>query len=112
MKFLDKKIYITLFLLIILLFECKVLAKDNEIQYTRENISNYFLGIISVNQDNNNEAFKYLKKVKSLKNRHILNLTLSLSEHLFLLEKFNQAFNFFKKYLECRMSYFLRLIYY
>ena len=95
MKFLDKKIYITLFLLIILLFECKVLAKDNEIQYTRENISNYFLGIISVNQDNNNEAFKYLKKVKSLKNEHS-KFNTEFIRTLVLLEKFNQAFAFSK----------------
>ena len=62
MKFLIKKIYIILFLLTILLFGLKVFAKDSNIEYARENISNYFLGIISVNQDYNNKAFKHLKK--------------------------------------------------
>ena len=60
MKFLIKKIYIILFLLIVLLTTTKVFAKDREIQYTRENISNYFMGVVSANQNYNNKAFKYL----------------------------------------------------
>jgi len=51
MKFFTKKIYIILFLLSILLIEPKVFAKDSKIQYTSENISNYFSGIISINQN-------------------------------------------------------------
>ena len=66
MKFFTKKIYIILFLLSILLIEPKVFAKDSKIQYTSENISNYFSGIISINQNHNNKAIKYLKKVESL----------------------------------------------
>ena len=69
MKFLSKKIYILLFLLAIFSNGLKVFAKDSEIQYTRENISHYFLGIISVSQNYNKKAFKHLKKVKLLKNR-------------------------------------------
>ena len=75
--------------------ESKVFAKDSKIQYTREDISNYFLGIISANQDYNNEAFKHLKKVKSLKNRHS-KFNIEFSRTLILLEKFNQAFAFSK----------------
>ena len=41
----------------------KAIAKDNEIQYTRENISSYFLGSISVSRDYNNEAFEHLKGI-------------------------------------------------
>ena len=63
MKFLIKKIYIIFFLLIILLTMSKVFAKDSQIQYTRENISNYFSGIISADRDYYNEAFKHLKQV-------------------------------------------------
>ena len=70
MKFLIKKIYIILFLLTILLFESKLFAKENKIRYSKENISSYFSGIVSVNQNNNNKAFDYLKKAKSLKNKH------------------------------------------
>ena len=70
MKLLIKKIYIILFLLSILLIETKAFAKEEKIQYTKEDISNYFSGMVSINHNYNNEAFKYLKKVKSLKNRH------------------------------------------
>ena len=66
MKFLIKKIYIIFFLLIIFLIKTEVFAKDGETKYDKENISNYFTGIISVNKDQNNKAFSHLKKVKSL----------------------------------------------
>ena len=91
-----KKIYIASFLMLILLFQSITLAKDSEIQYTRENISNYFLGIISANQDNNYEAFNYLKEVQSLKNTHS-NFNVQFVRTLVLLEKFDQAINFSKK---------------
>ena len=95
MKFFIKKIYIVFFLLIILLTVTKVFAKDSKIQYTRENIANYFLGIISVNQDYNNEAFKYLNKVQSIKNKHS-HFNLEFIRTLVLLEKFKKAFSFSK----------------
>lgn len=95
MKFLIKKIYITIFLLSILLIESMVFATENEIQYKREDISNYFSGIISINQNYNNEAFKHLKKVKSLKNRHS-RFNIEFIRTLVLLEKFKQAFAFSK----------------
>jgi len=95
MKILIKKIYIILFLLIILLIATKVFARDSKIQYTRENISNYFLGIISANQDYNNEAFKYLKKVQSINNKHS-QFNIEFIRTLVLLEKFKQAFAFSK----------------
>ena len=50
MKFLINKIYIILFLLAIFLIQSEVFARDNKIRYTRENISNYFFGIISSNK--------------------------------------------------------------
>ena len=95
MKFLIKKIYIIFLLLSILLFEPKVFAKENNIQYTKEDISNYFFGVISVNQDYNNEAFKHLKKVKSLRNRHS-RFNIAFIRTLILLDKFEQAFAFSK----------------
>ena len=70
MKFLIKKIYITLFLLTIILTTSEVFAKDSKIQYKRENISNYFSGIIFVKQGYNNKAFKHLRKVQFLKEKH------------------------------------------
>ena len=95
MKFFIKKIYIIFLLLIILLTVTKVFAKDSKIQYASENISNYFLGIISANQDYNNEAFKYLKQVQSIKNKHS-HFNLEFIRTLVLLEKFKQAFSFSK----------------
>ena len=68
MKFTFKKIYIILLLLI--LIQSKVFARDNKVLYTRENISNYFLGIVSTKNYDNLETYKYLKKVQLLKNEH------------------------------------------
>ena len=95
MKFLIKKIYIILFLLIILLTATKVFAKDRKNQYTRENISNYFLGIVSANQNYNNKAFKYLHKVETIKDKHS-QFNVEFIRTLVLLEKFKKAFAFSK----------------
>ena len=97
MKFSFKKIYIVLILLILLLIESKAFAKDNNISYTSKNISNYFSGIISVNQDYTNEAFRYLKKVQSLKNKHS-RFNIEFIRTLVMLGDFEQAFAFSKKY--------------
>ena len=95
MKFLIKKIYIILFLLTVLLFELKLFAKENKIRYSKENISSYFSGIVSVNQSKNNKAFDYLKKAKSLKNRHS-RFSAEYIRTLILIDKFEQAFAFSK----------------
>ena len=95
MKFFIKKIYIALFLVTILLIHFKVYAKDSEIQYARKNISNYFSGIISLNQHYDNQAYKYLKKVESIKNKHS-NFNIEFIKTLVLLEKFDKAFSFSK----------------
>jgi len=97
MKFLIKKIYIILFFLIILLNATKVFARDGKIQYSKENISNYFLGIISSNKNHNDnkKAFKYLKKIQSIKNQHS-QFNVTFLRTLILLEKFEQAFVFSK----------------
>ena len=96
MKYIINKIYIILFLLVILLIESKALAKKSDIKYTKENISHYFSGIISANRDYNNEqAFKHLKKVQSLKNVHS-KFNIEFLRTLVLLEKFNESFAFSK----------------
>ena len=89
MKFIFKKIYI-IFLLTIL-FQTKVFASDKKLLYTKENISNYFSGIISSKNYDNNETYKYLKKVKFLKNHHS-KYSVEFLNTLVLLEKFNKAF--------------------
>ena len=95
MKFLIKKIYIILFFLTIFLIQLEAFARDSKALYTRENISNYFLGIVSANNNFNNEALRYLKKVESLKNRHS-KFNVEFVRMLVLLEKFDEAFIFSK----------------
>ena len=92
MKFSYKKIYIILLLLI--LIQSKVLARDNKALYTKENISNYLFGIISVKHDNN-EAHKYLKKVQLLKNDHST-FNIQFVRNLVLIEQFDEALTFSK----------------
>ena len=93
MKHFVKKIYIILLVLTIFFINFKALAKEAKIQYTSENISNYFLGVISANKHHNNEAFQHLKKVKSLKNVHP-KFNIEFIRILVLLEKFDEAFSF------------------
>ena len=95
MKFLIKKIYIILFFLTIFLIQLEAFARDSKVLYTRENISNYFLGIVSANNNFNKEALRYLKKVESLKNRHS-KFNVEFVRTLVLLEKFDEAFIFSK----------------
>ena len=95
MKFLTNKIYIILFLLAIFFIESETSAKDGKIKYTSDNISNYFIGIVSSNKGNNHEAFQHLKKVKPLKNSHS-QFNIEFIRTLILLEKFDQAFAFSK----------------
>ena len=97
MKFFIKKIYIIFFLLTTLLIKSDVFAKESSIQYKKEDISNYFSGIISINQvHNDNNAFKYLGKVQPIHNRHA-QYNIEFIRTLILLEKFKQALAFSKK---------------
>ena len=94
MKVLIIKNYITLFVLILLL-PTEVFSKNSENYYKSDNISNYFLGVVSSNQDYNNDAFKYLKKVQLLKNIHS-QFNLEFLRTLVLVEKFEKANSFAK----------------
>ncbi len=96
MKFLIKKIYIILSLLSILLIGTKVFGKESGSRYSEENISNYFSGIISTDYYQDKEAFKYLKKVKQLKDKHT-RYNIEYIRTLVLLDKFDEAFSFAKK---------------
>jgi len=95
MRYFIKKIYFILLLVTILFLDTATYGKDSKVKYSRNNISNYLSGIISVNQDYTNAAFKYLNKVQSLKNHHT-NFNVQFIRTLILLEKFNQAFAFSK----------------
>ena len=91
MKLLFKKIYIIL--LVLILTQSKVIARDNSALYTSENISNYFLGIISTKNYDNNITHKYLKKVKLLSNNHS-RYNVEFIRTLVLLGKIEKAFAF------------------
>ena len=95
MRYFIKKINFILLLVTILFLDTATYGKDSKVKYSRNNISNYLSGIISVNQDYTNAAFKYLNKVQSLKNHHS-NFNVQFIRTLILLEKFNQAFAFSK----------------
>ena len=95
MKYFIKKIYFILFLIIILFLGTETFSKDRKVEYSQDNISNYFSGIISVNRDYTSAAFKYFNKVQSLKNIHS-NFNVEFIRTLILLEKFEQAFVFSK----------------
>ena len=95
MRYFIKNIYFILLLVTILFLDTETFGKDSKVKYSRNNISNYLSGIISVNQDYTNAAFKYLNKVQSLKNHHS-NFNVQFIRTLILLEKFEQAFAFSK----------------
>ena len=105
MKFLIKKIYIILFFLTIFLIQPEVFARDSKAIYSRENFSNYFLGMVSANNNFNNEALRYLKKVESLKNSHT-KFNVEFVRMLVLLEKFDEAFTFSKSVWDENESFF------
>ena len=95
MRYFIKNIYFILLLVTILFLDTATYGKDSKVKYSRNNISNYLSGIVSVNQDYTNAAFKYLNKVQSLKNDHS-NFNVQFIRTLILLEKFEQAFAFSK----------------
>ena len=64
MKSVHKKIYIILLLLFLPSIASQALSKNNKIQYTQKNISNYFSGVISADKDHYHKAFKQFSKVK------------------------------------------------
>ena len=95
MRYFIKKIYSILILVIIILFCSITFSKSSKNEYSKGDISNYFSGIISANQDYTDLAFKYLTQVKSLKNTHS-NFNVQFIRTLILLEKFDEAFAFSK----------------
>jgi len=96
MRILIRKIYIVFILLFAFFFQPEVLARDIKEQYSRQNISNYFSGVISSDLDNYNQAFKHFKKVKSLQKTHY-KYNIEFIRTLVLLEKFDDAFVFSRK---------------
>ena len=95
MKYFIRKIYLILLLITILSLSTETFSKESKIKYSKDNISNYFLGIISANQNYTSTAFKYLNKIQSLKDSHS-NFNIQFIRTLILLKRFEQAFAFSK----------------
>ena len=95
MKYFMKKNYLILLLIIILFHDQTALAIEGKVKYSRNNIANYFSGIISAQHSHSKSAFKHLNKVQSLKNNH-KNYNIQFLRTLVLLEKFDQAVSFSK----------------
>ena len=95
MKFCIKNVYLIFFLMFSLSYSTGTLGKDIKIQYSKDNISNYFSGIVSANYNSTNNAFKHLNEVKFLKTRHS-NYNIQFLRTLILLNKFEEAFSFSK----------------
>ena len=96
MKYFIKKIYLIYFFLLILLINSETNAMDKNLKYSRQNISNYFLGVVSLNKNNTTSGFKYLDRAQSLSNIHS-NYNINFIRTLVLLDKFDLAFAFAKK---------------
>ena len=95
MKYTKKTIYFILLVLIFAFSSSQTFSRDTKFKYSKDDISNYFSGVISLNQNYSTTGFKYLNKVKSLKNIHS-DFNIKFIRLLVLLEKFDQAFNFAK----------------
>ena len=96
MKYFIKKIYLIIFFLLIVFFNSTTNASDEKLKYSREDVSNYFLGIVNLNKNNTTSGFKYLDRVQSLSSKH-LNYNINFIRSLVLLEKFDLAFAFANK---------------
>ena len=95
MKQFLRKINLVLFATYIVAFGTDSFSKEQQIQYSQDNVSNYFSGIVSARKDDTKEAFAYLNKVQFLKNKHN-NFNIEFLKTLVLLEKFDEAFLFSK----------------
>lgn len=95
MKFSNKKNYLILFFLLLSFFGTATHGKDNKIIYTKNDISNYFSGIISAERGLNDKAFEHFKEADGLKNKHN-NYNIQFIRTLISLNKFEEAIRFSK----------------
>jgi len=95
MKYFIKKIYLILIFTTVLISSVETFGMDTRYKYSKDDIYNYFSGIVSLKQNYTTTGFKYLSRVQSLKNTHS-NFNVQFIRSLILLEKFEQAFSFSK----------------
>ena len=96
MKYFTKTINLIVVLIILLFTSVETFSKDTKFKYSKEDIANYFSGIVSLSKNNTTTGFKYLNKIQSL-GKSNYNYNTHLLRSLILLEKFDEAFKFSKK---------------
>ncbi len=105
MKYLNKKIYLVFLTAIILFINGVAFGNNTKVSYSKDDVFNYFSGVVSLSQNNTTSGFKYLKKTNSLKNVHY-NYNVQFLRSLILLNKFDDAFSFSKEIWEEEILYF------
>ena len=95
MKFFIKTIYLTLITTFLILNPNNTFGRDTGKKHSKEEISNYLSGIISLSQNNAERSFDHLSKMKSLSKVHS-NYNIKYIRSLVLLDKFEEAFAFAK----------------
>ena len=93
MKYLIRKIYFVLIILVSFFISSTSFSKTEISKYFQDKTSNYLSGIVSIDQNYTEKAFDYLSKVKSLRNSH-QNYNTKFIHTLVLLGKFDEAFSF------------------
>ena len=71
MKFFIKTIYLTFILSLFLLNSTKGFSRDAVNKHTKEEVSNYLSGVLSLSQNNIERSLHYFNKTKSLKKVHL-----------------------------------------
>ena len=105
MKSLIKIFFILLILFATFSVQSDVFAKADEERYTKDNISNYFLGLVAAKENNAEKAYSHLKKIEKLKNKHT-DFNTDFIRTLVLVENFEEAFDFSKRVWKKNIFFF------
>ena len=105
MKYFKKNIYLVFLYINISLISVTVFDNNAKASYSKDDVFNYFSGIVALSQNNTTSGFKYLKKINSLKNVHY-NYNIKFLRSLVILNKFDEAFSFSKEVWDEEILYF------
>ena len=105
MKYFKKNIYLVFLYINISLISVTVFDNNAKASYSKDDVFNYFSGIVALSQNNTTSGFKYLKKINSLKNVHY-NYNIKFLRSLVLLNKFDEALSFSKEVWDEEILYF------
>ena len=93
MKLFIKTIYLTLIVGLFLSNSPNVYSRDSFNKHTKEEISNYLSGVLSLNKNDIEKGFYYLNKKRSISKIHP-NYNVNFIKSLVLLGRFEEAFDF------------------